>query len=106
MSPKVDPTWAKGHWRLGVVLELQKDFLSAFICYENAVEHAPGEAIFQKAVKKISERLGIKVLANGYRVSTLPYECISSHINPSYIAWNRLKKESNDLQDLEKAFPK
>jgi len=87
-------------------LELQKDFLSAFICYENAVEHAPGEAIFQKAVKKISERLGIKVLANGYRVSTLPYECISSHINPSYIAWNRLKKESNDLQDLEKAFPK
>ena len=56
MAPKVNPEWAKGHWRLGVVLELQKLFMHALTSYEMAVERAPDEPIFVEAVDKMLQR--------------------------------------------------
>lgn len=43
VAPRVDPGWAKGYWRLGVVCELQKDFLSSLSNYEKAMQLEPGE---------------------------------------------------------------
>lgn len=52
-ATEVDPDWAKGHWRLGVVNDLQKDFLHSFTSYSKAVELDPNEGAFVKAKEKI-----------------------------------------------------
>lgn len=50
---QVDPSWAKGFWRLGVTQELQKDFVSALTSYTRAVEIEPEESTFINAVSYI-----------------------------------------------------
>lgn len=50
---EVDPSWAKGFWRLGVTQELQKDFVSALTSYTRAVEIEPEESTFINAVSYI-----------------------------------------------------
>ena len=59
-APKVDPDWPKGYWRVGIVCELQRNFLEASSWYKKAVEHcdegeanAKDKATFEKAMNKI-----------------------------------------------------
>mmetsp|Transcript_3531 Transcript_3531/g.7804 ORF Transcript_3531/g.7804 Transcript_3531/m.7804 type:complete len:735 (-) Transcript_3531:443-2647(-) len=113
MAPKVDPDWAKGHWRLGVVFELQKDFMHALGSYDSAVERAPDEPIFAKAFDKMFQRLGCEAekLPDGSRVVDLPQSSTSLRVGdgheepPCYVAWERLKKRTNNFTDTRNAFP-
>ena len=109
MAIKVDPYWAKGHWRLGVVLELEKDFMHALKSYEDAVKLAPDETVFRKAEGKMLKRLGYqgKDLPNGFKIMTPPIVGggVSTKGVPLYIAWDRLKKATDDLCDVDKGFP-
>ena len=57
-ATKVNTEWAKGYWRLGSVYELKKDFLHALNNYEKAVENDPDEGVYNKAFKRMLERLG------------------------------------------------
>ena len=57
-ATKVNPEWTKGYWRLGSVYELKKDFLHALNNYEKAVENDPDEGVYNKAFKRMLERIG------------------------------------------------
>lgn len=56
----LDPTWAKGWWRRGVVAELQKLFLDALQYYSLAVELEPKEKTFKKALQDVKKRAKVK----------------------------------------------
>ena len=107
MATEVDPDWAKGHWRLGVVHELQKDFLLALHAYEKAVEISPEEKVFVKAKDKLLQRLGYggETSPDGtHRIGLPPTGTSFKGEPPTYEAWRRLKKRTNNLTDMTNAF--
>ena len=56
----LDPSWAKGWWRRGVVSDLQKTFYDSVKYYEIAVEISPKEKAFSKSLNEAKKRLNIK----------------------------------------------
>lgn len=110
-ATEVDPDWAKGHWRLGVVNELQKDFLHSFTSYSKAVELDPNEGAFVKAKEKIMKRLGCteETDADGKKSVVIELPPTSTSFNgdpPAIIAWKRLLKRSNNLRNTDALLPK
>lgn len=66
-ATSVDPTWAKGWWRRGVVEELQKDFTKAHVNYFRAVELASDikeKKVFRDAMRKVERRINVKTIRN------------------------------------------
>ena len=101
-ATEVDPNWAKGHWRLGVVNELQKDFLNSYTNYRNACDLDPNEATLVKAKEKMMKRLGCteKKDADGMISMCVDLPPTSTSFNgdpPALIAWERLLKRNNTL---------
>ena len=101
-ATEVDPDWAKGHWRLGVVNELQKDFLNSYTNYRNACDLDPNEGTFVKAKEKMMKRLGCteKKDADGSISMCVDLPPTSTSFNgdpPALIAWERLLKRNNTL---------
>eukprot|EP00956_Cyclotella_meneghiniana_P000246 scaffold308_cov52-Cyclotella_meneghiniana.AAC.5 len=108
-ATQLDPGWAKAHWRLGVVLELQKDFISSLKCYEKAVELDPNESAYRVSVSKMLKRIGYQGedTPDGLRIINPPSGGDGSKMKtlPLYIAWQRFKEATNDLTEMEKGFP-
>ncbi|KAL7538032.1 hypothetical protein ACHAWF_005971 [Thalassiosira exigua] len=115
----VDPDWAKAHWRLGSVSELQKDFLSALASYERAAESDPSDGAYAKAFRRTLDRLGCREEEKGddkcWRVdlpgTNIVRKCGEDDDDddddifdiPLYVTWGRLRAKSNDL--TVKPFP-
>lgn len=57
----VDPTWAKGWWRRGVVSELHKNYMRALSQYYNAYSLDKTNKVFLKALRTCSAKVGGKV---------------------------------------------
>lgn len=55
----LDPSWAKGWWRRGIVAELHKEFVHASQYFSLAVKLDPKTAGFRKSLKKAEKRLGL-----------------------------------------------
>ena len=53
----LDPSWGKGHWRYGMLLEQNFEFDKAKKQYEKAVENEPNEVSFQNALKTLDRKL-------------------------------------------------
>lgn len=109
-ATKVDPQWSKAHWRLGTVLELQKDFLNATCSYERAVELEPEVPVYKKAFKRMLGRLGCETKDGGDgKVWTVGLPVTSKHRSdtepPCMVVWNRIMKKTNNLEDMEQSFP-
>ena len=106
-ATKVNPKWAKGHWRLGSIYELKKNFLAALNNYEKAVENDTDEstAVYKKAFKRMLDRLGCEKNDGGegywsvqlpvstcmYLIIGMPtfrysYAHISNHIQPTSLS--------------------
>ena len=110
-ATEVDPDWAKGHWRLGVVNELQKDFLNSISCYMRASDLDPNEGTFVKAKEKMMKRLGCteKKDADGnisMHVELPPTSTSFQGEIPALIAWSRLLKRTNNLANTDAYLPK
>ena len=107
---KVDVDWAKGHWRLGVVCELQKDYLHSFTSYAKAVELAPEEAAFITAKEKMMKRLGCTEKRDADGKMSLTIELPPTSTNfigdpPAIIAWERALKRTNNFANHEAFLP-
>ena len=53
----LDPSWGKGWWRYGMLLEMTFQFDKAKTQYENAVKAEPNEQSFQTALKTLERKL-------------------------------------------------
>ena len=107
-ATKVDPDWSKGHWRLGSVLELQKSFMHAVKSYETAVELAPDEGVYSKALGRMMQRIGCgEKDEEGVWTVDLPITSVhkSDDDPPCYVLWERIMKKTNNLSDCTSIFP-
>lgn len=82
----LEPTWAKGWWRRGVVAELQKIFLEALKYFMIAVDLDPKEKTFKKALNNIKKRVNAKT-ENGMEVITNPGDVGSIEESAAVKAW-------------------
>lgn len=57
----VDPTWAKGWWRRGVVAELRMESMLAVTFYHNAHSLDEKNRVFLKALRACSDKLGLEL---------------------------------------------
>jgi hypothetical protein len=110
-ATEVDPDWAKGHWRLGVVNELQKDFLHSFSSYGKAAELDPTEETFVKAKEKMMKRLGCTEKTDNDGNKSIVVELPPTSITdtdkiPAIVAWERLLKRTNNLSNADQFLPK
>ncbi|KAL9178915.1 hypothetical protein ACHAXT_011888 [Thalassiosira profunda] len=110
-ATKVDPEWAKGYWRLGVVLELKKNFILALDSYKEAAERAPEEEeVFVRAKDNMLRRLGCRVDRDGTIVVVDPPPT-STQVKdggdeqPPYVAWDRLRRRTNNFRNMGRAYP-
>ena len=109
-ATEVDPDWAKGHWRLGVVNELQKDFLNSYTSYSKASELDPNEGIFVKAKEKMMNRLGCteETDADGKKSTIVELPPTSTSWEgdpPALVAWDRLLKRNNNFANAGASIP-
>uniref|UniRef100_A0A7S2LTP3 Uncharacterized protein n=1 Tax=Leptocylindrus danicus TaxID=163516 RepID=A0A7S2LTP3_9STRA len=107
-ATSVDPTWAKGWWRRGVVEELQKDFIKAHVNYFRAMELASDKkekSFFKEAMKKVEKRINVKTIqkpdgtveheysVSGPGVSVIPTNSTMMDKVVGLKAWRRFRDE-------------
>jgi hypothetical protein len=104
----LEPAWAKGWWRRGIIAEMHKLFGKAHQFYSIAVDLEPNEKTFRKAVKSVEKRLKMSTIetADGKKISIsephhasiLDAETIQKI--PSKVVWSRFCAD-NPEQTLE-----
>jgi hypothetical protein len=108
----LEPTWAKGWWRRGVIAEMHKLFFKAHQFYSIAVDLDPNEKTFRKATESVEKRLKMSKTetADGRKVSVVdPFGGMSdaemAHKIPGTVAWARFSA-GNPEQTLEVYVPR